>query len=178
MSAFQKRDYLSAAERAERFLAGQLMEGNLLYVGCREGVRFGKGFLDEYAYTAAAYLSLYDATADQGYLNRAQALCKKAEKQLAYLSAEAVSYPAGHSMFLIALLYDRYPPQRITVVLDGKDSVQQIMAQMPLYASVTVLERESAEYPLLHGSTTYYVCKGHTCLPPTNRLPCHMRPEQ
>ena len=101
-----------------------------------------------------------------------------AEKQLAYLSAEAVSYPAGHSMFLIALLYDRYPPQRITVVLDGKDSVQQIMAQMPLYASVTVLERESAEYPLLHGSTTYYVGKGHTCLPPTNRLPCHMRPEQ
>ncbi len=236
-----KRDYLSAAERAERFLAGQLMEGNLLYVGCREGVRFGKGFLDEYAYTAAAYLSLYDATADQGYLNRAQALCKEAEiqfadekggyflygkrngelimrpketydgalpsgnavmayvlvrlsqlgksediaadelaaeKQLAFLSAEAASYPAGHSMFLIALLYDRYPPQRITVVLDGKDSVQQIMAQMPLYASVTVLERESAEYPLLHGSTTYYVCKGHTCLPPTNRLPCHMRPEQ
>ena len=236
-----KEKWLQAAEKAWHFVMEKLYDGSALYVSTRNGKWSGKGFLDEYAYTAAAYLSLYDATADQGYLNRAQALCKEAEiqfadekggyflygkrngelimrpketydgalpsgnavmayvlvrlsqlgksediaadelaaeKQLAYLSAEAVSYPAGHSMFLIALLYDRYPPQRITVVLDGKDSVQQIMAQMPLYASVTVLERESAEYPLLHGSTTYYVCKGHTCLPPTNRLPCHMRPEQ
>ena len=233
-----KKESLLSAERAERFLAGQLMEGNMLYVGCRGGARFGNGFLDEYAYTAAAYLALYDATADRGYLERAEAVCREAQiqfadekeggyflygtrnsglimrpketydgalpsgnsvmayclvrlsqlietedgavnwraagKQLAFLSGEAAAYPAGHSMFLIALLYELYPPQKITVVMKETDDVEQIMAQMPLYASVTVLERESAEYPLLHGDTTYYICKGRTCLPPTNQLPCHV----
>lgn len=233
-----KKEYLLSAERAERFLAGQLMEGNVLYVGCRGGARFGNGFLDEYAYTAAAYLALYDATADREYLKRAEAVCKEAGtqfadekdggyflygtrnsalimrpketydgalpsgnsvmayclvrlsqrietedgavnrraagKQLAFLSGEAAAYPAGHSMFLIALLYELCPPQKITVVMKETDDVEQIMAQMPLYASVTVLERESAEYPLLHGDTTYYICKDRTCLPPTNQLPYHV----
>ena len=235
-----KKVYLSAAERAERFLKGQLMEDNVLYVGCRDGVRFGKGFLDEYAYTAAAYLSLYDVTADQVHLKCAEAVCREAEiqfadekggyffygkqngelimrpketydgalpsgnsvlayclvrlsqqkaegraadrmtveKQLAFLSGEAAAFPAGHSMFLIALLYDLYPPQKITVVMSGKDSMEQIMAQMPLYADVTILERESDEYPLLNGRTTYYICKDYACLPPTNQLPLLMRPEQ
>ncbi len=236
-----KKEYLSTAEKAERFLSGQLMEGNMIYVGCRNGVRFGKGFLDEYAYMAAAYLSLYDATANQAYSDRAEAVCKEAEiqfadeqggyflygkqnsnliirpketydgalpsgnsvmayclvrllrlrqkedktedrldveRQLAFLSGEAVSYPAGYSMFLIALLYYLYPPQRITVVLNETDSAARIMAQMPLYADVTVLERENADYSLLHGSTTYYICKGHTCLPPTNQLPEYIRYEQ
>ena len=213
----------------------------MIYVGCRNGVRFGKGFLDEYAYMAAAYLSLYDATANQAYSDRAEAVCKEAEiqfadeqggyflygkqnsnliirpketydgalpsgnsvmayclvrllrlrqkedktedrldveRQLAFLSGEAVSYPAGYSMFLIALLYYLYPPQRITVVLNETDSAARIMAQMPLYADVTVLERENADYSLLHGSTTYYICKGHTCLPPTNQLPEYIRYEQ
>lgn len=232
-----RKDYLSAAERAERFLAGQLMEGHVLYVGCRDGVRFGKGFLDEYAYTAAAYLALYDVTADQRYLKCAEAVCSEAEiqfadekggyflygrlnselimrpketydgalpsgnsvmayclvrlsqlmetggrvtdrrtaeRQLAFLSGEAAAYPAGHGMFLIALLYDLYPPQKITVVMKETDSAEQIRMQMPLYADVTVLEQESAEYPLLHGSTTYYICKGHTCLPPTNQPPYYV----
>ena len=99
---------------------------------------------------------------------------RAAGKQLAFLSGEAAAYPAGHSMFLIALLYELCPPQKITVVMKETDDVEQIMAQMPLYASVTVLERESAEYPLLHGDTTYYICKDRTCLPPTNQLPYHV----
>ena len=42
-----------------------------------------KGFLDDYAYTAAAYLSLYEATADGEYLQRAGVIAGEAGKQFA-----------------------------------------------------------------------------------------------
>ena len=75
-------------------------------------------------------------------------------------------------MFLIALLYEMYPPQKITVVMGDRDKdadrLAHVMAHMPLYADVTILNTETAQYPLLNGKTTYYVCKNHTCLPPMN----------
>lgn len=225
-----KRDYLLAAQRAEAFLREHLTEGDILYVGCRKGVRFVKGFLDEYAYTAAACISLYEATADTAYLNRAETICNAAkqqfedkdggyflygvqnselitrpketydgalpsgnsvmayvlvrllqltqaeessfaERQLTFLSGEAAYHPAGHSMFLIAMLYYLYPPQKITVVLTEKDNEEEIMTHVSLYADVTILRQETAEYPLLHHKTTYYICKNHTCLPATNEAP-------
>lgn len=225
-----KQTYLSAAIKAEKFIAKYLTEGNILYVGCRSKVRLAKGFLDEYAYMAAAYLSLFDATADPGWLNHAKEICKEAavqfgdekggyflygtmnsslimrpketydgalpsgnsvmayclvrlsqllpkedeesvEKQMAFLAKEAADYPAGHCMFLIALLYRLYPPQKITVVLDGTKKKEQITARMPVYADVAVMTQETGEYPLLNHQTTYYVCKNHTCLPPANEAP-------
>lgn len=224
------RTYLSAAIRAEKFVKEHLMEDRILYVGCRNGVRLSRGFLDEYAYMAAAYLSLFDATADPDWLNHAKEICKEAavqfrdekggyflygtmnsdlimrpketydgalpcgnsvmayclvrlsqlmpgemedsaDEQMAFLAKEAADYPAGHCMFLIALLYRLYPPQKIVVVLDGPEKAEQVTARMPFYADVTVMEKESKEYPLLNQKTTYYVCKNHTCLPPTNEVP-------
>lgn len=221
------KEYLSAAQKAERFLDKYVMEENIIYAGCRNGVRLPKGYLDDYACMAAAYLSLYEATADDTCLKRAEAICKEAQRQfedekggyflygklnddliirpketydgalpsgnavmayclvrlfqlmlkeddtsvlrqLAYLSREAADYPAGHTMFLIALLYEMYPPQKITVVLGGEDSAGRIMARMPFYADVRVFDKETADYPLLNGRTTYYVCRNHTCMPPVN----------
>lgn len=224
------RDYLEAARKAEAFLRERLMQDGILYVGCRNGMRFGKGFLDEYAYTAAACISLYEATADTVYLERAEKICQEAErqfadkdggyflygaqnsdliirpketydgalpsgnsvmayvlvrllqltqaedhlsagKQLAFLSGEAADYPAGHCMFLIALLYYLDPPPKITAVLTEADDAEQIMTHMPLWADITLLTQETAEYPLVHDKTTYYICKNHTCLPATNQAP-------
>lgn len=221
--------YLLAAQKAERFLAASVMEGNVIYVGCRQGVRLAEGYLDDYACMAAAYLSLYGATAGSAYLKRAEQICKEAQrqfadekggyflygtlnsdlimrlkedydgalpsgnaimayclvrlsqlmhweddtsvlKQLGYLAGKAADYPAGHTLFLIALLYEMYPPQKITVVLgeDGADKPADVMARMPLYADVTVLDKATAQYPLLNNRTTYYVCRNHNCLPPVN----------
>ncbi len=100
-----------------------------------------------------------------------------AERQLAFLSGEAQAYPAGHGMFLLALLMYLHPRQKITVVVSEedrkpeKDCAVRIRKNLPLYAEVKVLTEETEEYQLLDGKTTYYVCRNHTCLPPSNQAP-------
>ncbi len=90
--------YLAAAEKAETFLEKHLCEGEILYVSYRREEHGGagsytdetpqddrnypvRGFLDEYAYMAAALLSLYGVTGQKGYLERAEKLCEQAEQQ-------------------------------------------------------------------------------------------------
>ncbi len=165
-----------------------------------------------------------------------------AERQFAFLSGEAADYPAGHAMFLIALLMHFYPPQKITVVFpeavsegepetipegesgaavpfereaepegesgaavsfererepegepgatlsgepetDGREGqwghaengnmqgTGSILRMLPLYADVRILQRETEEYKAINGKTTYYVCRDHACLPPSNGIP-------
>lgn len=263
------RCYLSAAERACRFIEQYLAEGNLLYVSCRKRERSVKGFLDEYAYYTMALLSLYEASSKSEYLTRAKQICdeakkqfedphggfflcgtqnstlitrpketydgalpsgnsvmayclvrlsqitqntqqdhlfkpkgqtvqddipkghpvmhvsagragsvrqsieehyrKTAERQLAFMAAESEHYPAGYSMFLIAQLFYDDPPQKITVVLPKEESAKRIIPHLPLYADVTLCT-EDETHILLNGKTTYYVCKNHMCLPPSNEI--------
>lgn len=226
-----KQQYLLAAEKAQQFIEKNLAEGDILYVSDRKGVRSVKGFLDEYAFYAAALISLHDVTSKAGYLDRAQQICRQAvgqfhdrerggyylygaengdlitrpketydgavpsgnsvmayclvrlaqiegredfgelaEQQLAYLSAEAKKYPAGRSMFLIALLIYRHPPEKITAVLSEEDCPEEILSNLPFYAEVKVLHQPAGQYRLLNGKTTYYVCRNHVCLPPANQL--------
>lgn len=96
---------------------------------------------------------------------------KKAEKQLAFMSAEAEGYPAGYSMFLTALLMDLNPPEKITVVLSEEDREEKIITALPIYADIKILIQDTLEYKLINNKTTYYVCKNHTCLPPSNQTP-------
>lgn len=227
-----KEDYLKAAKQAQQFVEKSLAYGNTLYVSFRNHIRFVKGFLDEYAYYAAALISLYESTFEEAYLNRAEQICKEARRQfadeagggyflygeandslimkpketydgalpsgnsvmayclvrlfqilgnqayerlakgqLAFLSGEAGAYPAGHCMFLTSLLFYLNPPQKITVVLSEQEEETEIRRKLPLYADVRILLRETKEYKRIDGKTTYYICKDHTCLPPSTRNP-------
>lgn len=94
-----------------------------------------------------------------------------AELQLAFMSSEALHYPAGYSMFLISLMFYLNPPQQITVVLSDTDKADEVIPHLPLYADIKILTQSSEEYRLLNNRTTYYVCKNQTCLPPTNSIP-------
>lgn len=224
--------YLLSARKADAFIKENLMEGDTLYVSCRGKKRIIKGFLDEYAFYAAASLCLYGATWESIYLEQAEKLCREArrqfldenhggyflygeensslikrpkeiydgalpsgnsvmafclvrlsqiteleefklaaEQQLAFLSAQAASYPAGHCMFLTAELFYFYPPQKITAVLSGKERKEEIISQLPLLADIQILEEPAKEYRLMNGKTTYYVCKGNKCLAPSNQKP-------
>ena len=96
---------------------------------------------------------------------------RMAEKQLAFMSYETAHYPAGYSVFLIALLFNENPPQKITVVLSEGKNVHDLLTHLPLYADIKILPHETEGYRLLDGRTTFYVCKGHRCLPPTNQEP-------
>ena len=96
---------------------------------------------------------------------------KRAEKQLIFLSGKAREYPAGHSLFQIALLFYLHPPKKITVVLSRDEKAQNMYPRLPLYADVRILLEPEEGYSLINDQTTYYVCEGHTCFPPSNELP-------
>lgn len=113
---------------------------------------------------AYCLVRLFQITGKQKY-------SQAAEKQLAFLSGEAEAYPSGHSMFLIALLLYLNPPRKIVVVLSGQDSEEALRKSLPFFADIRILEKETEEYKLLDGKTTYYVCRDHTCLPPSNKEP-------
>ena len=92
-----------------------------------------------------------------------------AEAQIRYMSAQARDYPAGHSMFLFAKLVWDNPPEHITVVLKNGSDLEEIKERLPLLANVIVVP-ESGEYPLVNDSTTFYICRDHTCFAPCNTL--------
>lgn len=225
-----KRDYLDAAERAQRFVDTALCAEGTLFASFRAGKRGAPGFLDDYAFEIFALLALYEATYQTPYLERAQRLCDRvldrfadaehggcyfcasdgerlilrtketydgalpsgnavlaydlvrlhlltgqerfsgqARGQLDYLSGAAAQAPAGHCMFLLALSDFLEPPETVRVIRAPGADLTELPCRVPLSAAVTVRE-PSPEYPLKNGETTYYICKNHTCLPPTNEL--------
>lgn len=90
-----------------------------------------------------------------------------AEKQLAFMASGAGNYPSGHCMFLIAkMMYDS-TPEHITVSMKREDDLKEFKKRLPFLANIRVVS-ESGEFTLLNGKTTYYVCKGNSCMPPTN----------
>lgn len=75
---FKDEKYLKVAETAHRFIENNLIENDIIYVSIREGKRSGKGFLDDYSNYIYALLSLYDATFNDTYLNKAMKFMTKA----------------------------------------------------------------------------------------------------
>lgn len=93
-----------------------------------------------------------------------------AERQLDFLAADAKQYPSGYAMFLLALLDRHDPPPKVTAALSGKSEANRLPLELP--AETAVILREPGEgYTLKNGKTTFYVCRGHSCLPPVNELP-------
>lgn len=93
-----------------------------------------------------------------------------AERQLAFLSAEAGRYPAGHAMFLMALSDYMEQPEKVTIVLKENRKPKDLSCRISLGTVISVLEAPTEEYPLKDNKTTFYVCRGRSCLPPTNEL--------
>ena len=91
-----------------------------------------------------------------------------AERQLDFLSKRALQYPTSHAMFLKALLEHNKPLIKVTVSPSEQTDKNGLPFAFSLDALVILLDAPTEEYPLKNGKTTYYVCKGHSCLPPTN----------
>lgn len=225
----RKGEYLQAAVDARRFLEKNLSENLCLYTSWRDKKRSDNGFLDDYAFYAAALTELYHATLDKVYLEKAQHICEETvrrfmddrnggfylsdvgstelfmnpkefydgavpsgnsvmaynfvrlyqltgkeaykeliEKQISIMSDRAQDYPAGHSMLLFTKLIYENPPEHVVVSLKDSSDLEKIKETLPLLANVIAVS-ESKEYPLLNDSTTFYICKNHICLAPTNR---------
>ncbi len=92
-----------------------------------------------------------------------------AEKQLSFLEAAAASYPAGCAMTLLArLAYDN--PTTLTVAAAHDADLTELPFVLPVAAAVRVLRQETEVYPTRNGKTTYYLCRGHSCMPPTHQM--------
>ncbi len=87
--------YLLAAERAAFFMHEVLMPEGMPRVGWRDGHIFGPGFLDDYAAAAFAFLSLYEATFYEPYLDLAAGLADAATEQF-YDEADGGFFHAGN----------------------------------------------------------------------------------
>ncbi len=109
------------------------------------------------------FVKLYLLTSDDKYKDLA-------EKQLDFISSEANSYPTNHAMFLTALLEYNEPPMKVTVVVDDNANTNDFALDLPANAIINLLTKPTGEYSLKNGKTTYYVCKGKACMPPTNDL--------
>lgn len=107
------------------------------------------------------FVRLYQLTKKEKYQNLA-------EKQTAFMSSQAQYYPVGHSLFLLAKLMYENPPEHIVVVMKNSSELEVIKQKLPLLANA-IITPECNEYPLINDRTTYYVCKNHACLPPTNK---------
>ena len=90
------------------------------------------------------------------------------DKQFAYMAGEAERFPAGFSMFLMALSDFFEPPLLITVV-PKEEELGDLPFVLPSEAIVKVLEHPSEGYKLLNNETTFYVCRNKSCLPSMNR---------
>ena len=93
-----------------------------------------------------------------------------AERQLDYLASDAAQYPTGYAMFLLALLNHETPPPKVTVVPAAQSDTDDLPLLVSPDTSILLLDEPTAEYPLKGGKTTFYVCRGHSCLPPVNDL--------
>lgn len=105
---------------------------------------------------------LYQLTGNESY----RAL---AEKQIHYMSVQAQDYLMGYSMFLFAKLVYDHPPESIKVVLKNASDLEKIKERLPVFANVIVVP-QSRKYALINDSTTFYVCRNHICLAPSNEI--------
>ena len=76
----------------------------------------------------------------------------------------------GHAAFLAALSDRLDPPPQITAAVGDRADLLSLPFLLPPEAALRIVDPPTAEYPLLEGKTTYYVCRGTACLPPVTQL--------
>jgi len=89
-------------------------------------------------------------------------------KQTDFMLSQAAAAPAGYSFFLCSLF--QRDARKVTVVLADPSERSSVVPRLRGKWWALVLDRESKEYRLKDGKTTYYVCEGGVCRPPRNEI--------
>lgn len=89
--------------------------------------------------------------------------------QIKFLSSAAVAYPAGYCFFMNALNLQKYPYNHITCVIADESEKSIIISALPERTDLIFIH-ENADYKLINGKTTFYICKDKKCFPPVNTL--------
>jgi uncharacterized protein YyaL (SSP411 family) len=92
------------------------------------------------------------------------------EKQIEFMASRAAVFPAGHSMFLIALMEYKTPPETVSVVYENESEIKSLPFAVSADSVIRLVGKPTKEYPLLSGKATFYVCRDFACLPPVNDI--------
>ncbi len=109
------------------------------------------------------FVQLYYLTDDTRYYNLAK-------RQLDYMASEVGRYPTGYAMYLTALSDYMEAPEKMTIVVKTKEELKDLPTRIPLHVLAHVVVGPTKEYPLKDDKTTFYICRGQSCQPPTNEL--------
>ena len=92
------------------------------------------------------------------------------DEQIGYMYSRTADYPEGYCFFMKSLMLTFHPPRDIVCVLKGGDDSNSVLSDLPKDAIIRLLHKPDDSYPLINDRTTFYVCEGNKCLPPTNDL--------
>ena len=152
-----KKQYLYAAQNADRFIEEKLWDGQSLYVSFAGDRRGTNGFLDDYAAYCFAKLALYRATLKAEYLHSAEKLCEKVLKDFSDNACGGFYFSGRDNEKLILRpkeAYDGAMPSGNSLMawnlvklyqLTGNDEYK-VRAQSQL----DYLSSEAASYPIGH----------------------------
>ncbi|MBS5842677.1 MAG: thioredoxin domain-containing protein [Clostridiales bacterium] len=94
---------------------------------------------------------------------------EETKKQVDFLCGSCAEYPTGSCFFLSAFMQYLDPPEHIVCVTKHPEDARQLPLKLQLGMDLIVCN-PTKEQPLLDDKTTFYVCKGRTCYPPSNHL--------
>ncbi len=109
------------------------------------------------------FVQLYYLTEDTRYYDLAK-------RQINYMASEVGRYPTGYAMYLTALSDYMDAPEKMTIVVKTKEELKDLPTRIPLHVLAHAVVGPTKEYPLKNDKTTFYVCRGQSCQPPTNEL--------
>lgn len=89
-------------------------------------------------------------------------LCKRAEMQKRYMNGEAAVYPMSYGFYLWASL----PVKKVFCALADSADLRALRVRSDWAFKLV----DGPDYPIVNGKTTYYVCEGDACRPPSNAI--------
>lgn len=174
-----KDEYLTAAQKADKFISENLYIGDTLYVSFRKNKRGVTGFLDDYAAYIAAQIALYTATGQHEYLDKALSLCNKVLMNFKDTNSGFYSIGSDGQKLIIRLKesYDGALPSGNSLMALNLIKLSRLRPESNLekeaLAQLNYLSTESESYLLGHGMFLYaleeylntgsYVCTEHGC---------------
>lgn len=185
--------YLNAVVNAQKFIEENMCDGVQLFTSWRDGKHSEKSFLDDYAFYIASLIELYNSTLDKIYLEKAERFCDEAVRRFedcqrdGFYLCEA-SYteifmnpketydgaiPSGNSVmaYNFVRMFQLTENEKYRKLTEKQFEFLSVQAQdYPAGLANVSVVLDSVDYPLKNDKVTYYVCKNHTCSPPTNIL--------
>ncbi len=150
--ASANEEYKNSAIQTLQFMLQKFMQGNKLFRSFKNGEAKVNAFLDDYAFLIQALLSVYEITANEDYLAKAEELNKHCIQEFYDINSGMFYYTASSSENLVARkqeYYDSVIPSSNSVMLQNLKTLAVLteqqsyedMAEVMLYNMLGAMKR-------------------------------------